>query len=134
MFLLDTNVWVTFLRDRHSPVVARLNSELPRHLRTCSIVVAELYYGCQRSAKPTDNRTKIDALIAPYPCLPFDKSAADQFATIRRHLESLGAPIGPYDLQIAAIALTHGCTLVTHNLAEFQRVPGLMVEDWENRA
>jgi tRNA(fMet)-specific endonuclease VapC len=70
-------------------------------------------------------------LIAPYPCLPFDKAAADQFATIRRHLESLGALIGPYDLQIAAIALTNGCTLVTHNLAEFQRVPrGQAVPDF----
>ena len=74
-------------------------------LRVCSVVVGELYYGCLRSAKPVANRTKIDALIGPYMSLPFDNRAADRFATLRRHLETLGTPIGPYDLQIAAIAL-----------------------------
>lgn len=63
--------------------------------------------------------------------LPFDDKAAEQYAAIRRHLETLGLPIGPYDLQIAAIALVHGCTLVTHNQAEFSRVPRLLLEDWE---
>jgi tRNA(fMet)-specific endonuclease VapC len=84
-----------------------------------------------RSAKPADNRAKVDALIAPYVCLPFDEAAADHFAVIRLHLETLGTPIGPYDLQIAAIARANSCTLVTHNAAEFGRVPGLPLEDWE---
>jgi tRNA(fMet)-specific endonuclease VapC len=51
--------------------------------------------------------------------------------TIRCHLESLGLLIGPYDMQIAAIALANSCTLVTHNIAEFNRVPGLPLEDWQ---
>ena len=57
--------------------------------------------------------------------------AADRFASLRRHLDTLGTPIGPYDLQIAAIALVNGCTLITHNTREFSRVPGLLLEDWE---
>ena len=132
MFLLDSNVWITFSRKPHSPVIARLQARVPADIRVCSVVVAELYYGCLRSSKPADNRTKIDALIAPYSSLPFDDTAADRFATLRRHLETLGTPIGPYDLQIAAIALVHGCTMVTHNTAEFSRVPGLLLEDWES--
>ena len=52
-------------------------------------------------------------------------------ARIRRHLEIVGMPIGPYDSQIAAVALVHALTLVTHNTAEFGRVPGLRTEDWE---
>ncbi len=63
--------------------------------------------------------------------LPFDDDAAEVFARIRFHLESRGMVIGPYDLQIASIALVHQLTVVTHNVAEFGRVPGLTVEDWE---
>ena len=63
--------------------------------------------------------------------LPFDDAAASVYAIIRAHLESAGTPIGPYDLQIAAIALANGLTLVTHNTREFSRVPGLLLEDWE---
>jgi tRNA(fMet)-specific endonuclease VapC len=131
MFLLDTNVWVTFLRKPNSPVVPRLQTRTPAEVRVCSVVVAELRYGCLCSAKPAENRAKTDALIAPYICLPFDEPAADHFAVIRHHLESAGTPIGPYDLQIAAIALANACTVVTHNTAEFGRVPGLRYEDWE---
>ena len=95
------------------------------------MIVAELRYGCARSAKAAANRAAVDALLVPYPSLPFDDATVDSFVTIRTYLESLGTPIGPYDLQIAAVALTNGCTLVTHNQAEFSRVPGLMLEDWE---
>ena len=131
MYLLDSNAWITFLRKPHSPVVARLQARQPHEIRVCSPVAAELYYGCLRSAKVQANRAKIDALIDPYVCLPFDQAAADVCAGLRHHLETQGTPIGPYDLQIAAIALANGCTVVTHNLAEFRRVPGLSVEDWE---
>ena len=94
------------------------------------MIVAELRYGCVRSAKPAANRAAVDALLAPYPSLPFDDPAVDSFVTVRRHLELLGTPIGPYDLQIAAICQVHGLTLVTSNTGEFSRVGGLQVEDW----
>ena len=84
-----------------------------------------------RSARPDKNRAEVDQFAAPFGCLSFDQIAADVFAGIRHHLETQGHPIGPYDLQIAAIALANNCTLVTHNLAEFRRVPGLRLEDWE---
>lgn len=132
MHLLDTNAWVVFLRDPRSLVVPRLRAKQPADVCVCSVVVAELYYGCLRSANPAANRAKVDALVRPYVCLPFDQSAAEHYAAIRRHLETLGAPIGPYDLQIAAIAYANGCSLVTHNIAEFGRVPGLLLEDWES--
>ena len=130
-YLLDTNVWVAFLRNPNSPVVPRLRARQPGDVCVCSVVVAELYYGCLRSANPAANRGKVEALMQPYRSLPFDDAAAEQYASVRRHLESLGAPIGPYDLQIAAIALANGCTLVTHNTEEFSRIPGLPLEDWQ---
>lgn len=130
-YLLDTNVWITVLRHPNSYLAARFHALTPADIRICSVVVAELRHGCLRSAKPAANRSALDALLAPYVSLPFDDAAADQYAAIRHHLESIGQVIGPLDTQIAAIALANACTLVTHNTAEFRRVPGLVVEDWQ---
>lgn len=133
MYLLDTNVWVSYLRSQSQSIMQRMASLSPSDIVLCSVVLGELYYGALKSARPTQNRMAVDALVAPFVCLPFDASEADEYARIRRHLDALGMPIGPYDLQIAAIALTHGCTLVTHNVAEFQRVPNLTIEDWQGQ-
>jgi len=131
-YLLDTNVWVVLLRNSSTEVATRFQRAAPMgDLRVCSIVRAELRYGALCSAKPAANLAAVDAMLAPYPSLAFDDYAADQYAAIRRHLESIGQTIGPLDVQIAAIALGHDCTLVTHNMAEFGRVPGLVVEDWQ---
>jgi tRNA(fMet)-specific endonuclease VapC len=119
-YLLDTNVWVALLRKSSAAVAARFRAvALTGEVRVGSIVRAELRHGALRSAKPAANLAAVNALLAPHPSLPFDDAAADQFASIRRHLESMGKVIGPLDLQIAAIALANGCTLVTHNTGEF---------------
>lgn len=131
MYLLDTNVWVVYLRGKNPLVKERLAASAPDEIVLCSVVLGELFYGVLRSAHPARNRAAVEALVAPYACLPFDAVAADHFASIRHHLETTGAAIGPYDLQIAAIALAHGCTVVTHNTSEFSRIPGLTLEDWE---
>ena len=131
IYLLDTNVWVAILRQKHPEVAARYGAADCADIRTCSIVVAELRYGCEKSAKPVANRAIVDALLAPVMSLSFDDASADRFVGIRSELESLGQVIGPYDMQIAAIALAHGCTLVTHNTGEFSRVHGLTLEDWQ---
>jgi tRNA(fMet)-specific endonuclease VapC len=129
IYLLDTNVWITVLRQPMSSLAPRFRSIVPPDIRICSVVVAELCHGCLRSAKPDANRAAVDALLAPFDSLPFDDASAEQFAKIRHAREQAGLMIGPYDLQIAAIALTNNCTLVTHNTSEFSRVPGLVIED-----
>ena len=132
IYLIDSNVWIGLIRRSSARLVTRYEAMAPwADIRVCSVVVAELWYGCARSAKPAANRAALDALIAPYSSLPYDNAAADHFVSIRRHLESQGQVIGPYDMQIAAIARVNGCTLVTHNTAEFSRVPGLTIEDWQ---
>jgi tRNA(fMet)-specific endonuclease VapC len=131
MFLLDTNVCVQYLRGKNALVRQRLATHPAHEVRLCSVVLSELYVGTLRSAQPAKNRAEVDQFAAPFASLPFDDAAADVYARIRHHLESQGALIGPYDMQIAAIALANGCTLVTHNTAEFSRVPGLVLEDWE---
>jgi tRNA(fMet)-specific endonuclease VapC len=131
MFLLDTNVCVQYLRGKNVLVRQRLAACPTHEVRLCSVVLSELYVGVLRSAQPAKNRADVDQFAAPLASLPFDDAAADVYARIRHQLESQGTAIGPYDLQIAAIALANGCTLVTHNTAEFGRVPGLVLEDWE---
>lgn len=131
IYLLDTNAWIQFLRNRNALVVQRIHTHQPADLRVCTVTAAELYFGCLKSTNPSQHRAKVDAVLAPYFCLPFDLAAADEFARIRHFLEARGTPIGPYDMQIAAIARVNGFALVTHNTAEFSRVPGLILEDWE---
>lgn len=96
-----------------------------------SIVRAELAYGAAKSRTPDASAAKQQRFLRPYATLPFDDAAAVAFGQIRAALEAAGTPIGPYDLQIAAIALAHGLIVVTHNTREFGRVAGLLLEDWD---
>src|SRR5712691_6519723 len=100
IYLLDTNAWIQFLRNRKALVVQRIRARQPADLRVCTVTAAELYFGCLKSARPALHRAKVDTVLAPYLCLPFDLAAADDFARIRQHLETQGTPIGPYDMQI----------------------------------
>ena len=131
-YLLDTNTCIRFLRQRHLRLVERVRSHSPSQVCVCSVVVAELFHGSERSEHPASNREKILAFLRPFVSFPFDDKAAVVHAAIRRRLEAAGTPIGPYDSQIAAIALVHGLTVVTHNTVEFARVPELKLEDWES--
>jgi len=131
MYLLDANVWIAILRKKHPQVAAHYSATNQADIRVCSIVIAELRYGCDKSANPAANRAKLDAVLNPVESLSFDDKAADHFVFVRRHLESTGQVIGSFDMQIAAIALANGCILVTNNTREFKRVPGLIVEDWQ---
>lgn len=112
-------------------VLARLRVTAPRDVRLCSIVKAELYYGACRSSRPAENLRALDRFFNAYASMPFDDVCAERYGRMRHELRRLGTPIGPNDLMIAAIAVTHGLTLVTHNVGEFSRVLDLKIEDWE---
>jgi tRNA(fMet)-specific endonuclease VapC len=129
-YLLDANACIGYLRGRPL-LVQRINARLGADAYLCSVVKAELIGGALRSRRPAAERAAVDAFANRFVSLPFNDAAAEEFARIRFHLESLGMVIGPYDLQIASIALANQQTVVTHNIAEFGRVPGLTIEDWE---
>jgi|SRR5262245_19336909 len=132
MHLLDTNTCVDFLRRGNaSKVAGRLAAAPAGSVVLCSIVLAELLYGAWRSANPAATRGQVMAFCSRFASLPFDDPAAEEYGKIRDHLARLGQVIGPYDLMIAAFALANGLTVVTHNTAEFSRVPGLSVVDWQ---
>jgi len=130
IYLLDTNVCVSYLRGKNNVnIEARLNAVNPGDVGLCSVVKAELLYGAERSQQPQKNHAQLQRFFSGFPSLPFEDQAATAYGTLRANLESSGTPIGPNDLMIAAIALASGVILVTHNTAEFSRVPGLQVED-----
>jgi tRNA(fMet)-specific endonuclease VapC len=96
-----------------------------------AITKGEMFAGSARSQQPQHSRAVQDAFFIRFASLPFDDAAADQFGRIRAALEAAGTPIGPYDMQIAAIALVHGLIVVTHNVREFGRIVGVQIKDWE---
>lgn len=130
-YLLDTNVCIGFLGQRKPRLTQRYLTIATPDKIICLIVRAELFYGAYKSQRRAVSLLSIESFLSGYPNLDFDADAARIFGELRADLESKGTPIGPYDLQIAALALSHHLTLVTHNTAEFGRVPNLMWEDWE---
>ena len=129
-YLLDTNVVIFVLKDRDGKAAARLARESPGDVATCAVVEAELYHGATKYGASDRRRTALDGFLAPYRSLAFDSACVPNYARIRDEMERAGHVIGGNDLLIAAIALTHDLTLVTHNSGEFNRVSGLRVEDW----
>lgn len=95
------------------------------------MVKAELFYGAMRSNKPNRSLERQQNFLGQFISLPFEDNAALVSGKIRAYLANAGIPIGIHDLQIAAIALASNLTLVTHNTREFERVEGLLIEDWE---
>jgi tRNA(fMet)-specific endonuclease VapC len=132
-YLLDTNAWIALLRGSSASLRSEFRKRPPDEIVFCSVVVAELRYGVEKSASPykVSNQLMIEKLFAKHDSIPFDDNAARRWSTVRAGLAKAGMPIGPNDLMIASIALANSLTLVTHNLSEFQRIFGLSVVDWQ---
>jgi tRNA(fMet)-specific endonuclease VapC len=128
-YLLDSNICIAWLKGNKT-VVQRIIAAGENQVCLCSTVKAELWYGAGKSQRVAENQAGLVRFFGDFYSLPFDDEAALQSGQIRANLAKQGAPIGPYDLQIAAIALVHSLTVVTHNTREFTRVQGLLLEDW----
>jgi tRNA(fMet)-specific endonuclease VapC len=131
IYLLDTNACIVYLNGRNLNLKSRIKPNLDSDIAVCSPVKAELFYGARKSNNPSRNLALQRKFLSRFVSLPFDDKAAEIFGVIRAQLNKLGTPIGPFDLQIAAIALANDLILVTHNVNEFSRVQGLNLEDWE---
>ena len=128
-FLPDTNLWISLLKNPGGKLDAMVQSQPAPDILLCAVVKAELWHGAEKYGNRERRRLALDMLFAPFASLPFDDAAARHYAEIRHHLEVQGRVLGPNDLKIAAIARTHGLTLVSADKG-FSRVPGLSVEDW----
>ncbi len=130
-YLLDTNVCIQLLNNTKAAVTARLVAQQPENIYLCTVAQLELVYGAYRSARTQQNLALLSRFFSQFTMLPLDERAARIAGQIRAELAVIGTPIGPYDLQIASIALANNLILVTHNVSEFSRVNGLAIEDWE---
>jgi tRNA(fMet)-specific endonuclease VapC len=128
-YLLDTNACIAILKGNPT-MLANIRLVGMRQLYLCAPVKAELWFGACKSAKTIENKEKLETFFAGLPSLAFDDKVIKTLAEVRMTLFAKGTPIGPYDMQIAAIALSYDLAVVTHNVREFERVPDLLIEDW----
>jgi tRNA(fMet)-specific endonuclease VapC len=136
-YLLDTNAVIALLKDEPAIFRKRLRRAVSRGtaIAVSSIVLYELWYGVARSARRRENAERLRVFLSGgIEVSAFDEEDAKAAGELRATLEGAGTPIGPYDLLIAAQALRAGATLVTANVAEFTRVPGLQWQDWTAKA
>ncbi len=127
--LLDTDTCIGVLRQKPG-FVEKLSRLAPADVAVSMVTVYELFCGVEKAANPARERGKVERFISAIVELPLERAAAQRAAQVRAELERQGMVIGPYDLLIAGQALAGDLTLVTGNLAEFQRVPGLKMESW----
>ena len=128
-YLLDTNTVIAVLNDATGPVSRRLHTQAPADVGVSAIVMYELYVGAFKSQRRERSLALVDALR--FDVLPLDLEDARHAGEIRALLSAQGTPIGAYDILIAGQARARGLTLVTRNLRELARVPGLAAEDWQ---
>lgn len=129
MYLLDTNILSDLVRHPGGVIGARI-TELPVDAVATSIIVAsELRFGAER--RGSERLTaQLEGILKRLPVLPLGESADRHYGALRAALERQGTPIGANDMFIAAHTLALDATLVTDNVREFARVPGLRVENW----
>ncbi len=132
MYLLDTNVCIFVLNRKpgFERIARRMDGLARGEVLVSSITAAELQFGVWASQRKQDNLLRLERFLAEFDVVPFGESAARAYGRLRATLKEFGTPIGPLDMLIAGHALASGATLVTNNLREFQRVPGLGLEDW----
>ena len=129
-YMLDTNIIAYAINKRPEIVLTRLTAHDPAEICISAITLAELEYGVCKSTKPEQNQLALMAFLARIQVLPFGAEAAAEYGRIRDALTKKGMLIGANDLLIAAHARALGLTLVTNNMREFQRVEGLLLENW----
>ena len=128
-YLLDTNICIYVIKRRPESLLDRFN-ENASHLAISAITLAELLHGAETSSQPQRTLSVVEDFCSRLDVLDYGAKAAQHYGQIRSALERRGTPIGVNDLHIAAHARSEGLTLVSNNLREFERVEGLLYENW----
>jgi tRNA(fMet)-specific endonuclease VapC len=132
-YLFDTNAVIALLKNEPPIFRKRLRRTVSKGaaIGVSSIVLYELWYGVARSARRRENGERLRVFLSGGVAVSaFSEEDAKNAGDLRATLEAAGTPIGPYDVLIAAQALRSNATLVTANVSEFARVPGLQWQDW----
>jgi len=128
-YLLDTNI-VIYVIKRRPPEAREIFNRHQGRMAISAITLAELIHGAEKSSDPARNLDVIEDFCSRLAVLPYTAQAAQHYGAIRAALEREGRPIGVNDLHIAGHARSEGLVLVTNNLREFERVGGLLFENW----
>jgi tRNA(fMet)-specific endonuclease VapC len=129
LFLLDTNILSDLVRHPQGIVKRWIERVGEDAVCTSIIAAAELRFGAAKRGSVA-LAAQVEKVLGAMRVQPLDLPADREYGRLRLQLEQTGQPIGPNDLLIAAHALALGATVVTDNQREFQRVPGLPVENW----
>jgi tRNA(fMet)-specific endonuclease VapC len=128
-YMLDTNICIYVMKSYPLELRDKFNA-LAEQLCISSITLGELHYGAEKSARRADNLTAIEHFVARLDVLPFAEKAAVHYGQVRAELERAGTPSGPHDMQIGGHARSEGLIVVTNNMREFARMPGVRAENW----
>lgn len=129
-YLLDTNICIALLKGSEKAFIKKFQEAEPSSFYLCSVVKAELFYGAHKSERVNQNLELLEKFFAQFRSIDFNDEAAEFYGITRALLSKAGTPIGANDLLIASIAQVNRLTLITRNLREFSRVPGLRCEVW----
>ena len=131
MYLLDTNICIFLIKNKFPHLIERILASDNNKLFLSSVSIAEMEYGASKSQNREKNRQALLGFCTDFEnILDFTTEDTEAYGIIRAYLEKEGKVIGPYDMQIAAQAMTRNLTVVTNNYDEFVRIPWIKVEDW----
>jgi tRNA(fMet)-specific endonuclease VapC len=130
IYLLDTNICIYIICKRPIQILEKIEQIPPHQICLSAISLGELAYGVSKSDHREQNQQALIQFASGFNILDFNSTDAEIFGIIRAYLERQGKVIIPYDLQIAVQALSRNLILVTNNTKEFERVPGLKIENW----
>jgi tRNA(fMet)-specific endonuclease VapC len=128
-YMLDTNICIYVIKSRPVELREQFN-RLTEQICISTITLAELYFGVEKSSRRAQNLRAVEEFVARLEALPFSVEAAAHYGQVRAELERAGQLAGPHDMLIGAHARSEGLIVVTNNLREFERIPGLRIENW----
>ena len=129
-YLLDTNICIYIINKKPLKVFDHFSGLVTGEIGVSALTVAELEFGAAKSQARARNEEALARFLSPLEVVPFGEGAARHYGVMRAALERKGTPIGAVDMLIAAQALSVGATLITNDLGEFRRVPGLRCKNW----
>ncbi len=130
MYLLDTNILIYAQKRKSRALLSHLQSKDPSLLFISIFTVAELSFGCRKSLDPPRNYQAMLEFLMPFTVLDFRQDDCGTYGEIRAFLERSGKSIGTIDTFIGSMAVSRNMVLVTNNIREFERMPGLRLENW----
>ena len=129
-WMLDTNICIYLIKEQPASALDRFTAHSVGDIGVSVITLAELEHGIAKSRRPARNRAALEQFVSPLEVASFDRESTAVYGRVRTMLEKKGQPIGSMDLLIAAHAISLDVQLITHNVKEFGKVPGLRIEDW----